>query len=249
MLSLAIDGLVAVLLVATIVYAAILNRRLGTLRDDQEKLQGLVTALNAASTSAEAAVANLRNAADEAGKALQDRIDGGKGLKDDLGFIIDRATQLADRLEHAIRHGRDEVRTGTRSEPVRPEARSETLRPQEPGLRRPPAAEPPQRPPLRTEPGPPGLRTAEPRGPELRGADPRPAGAGDPAVASGQGGGPGQGNGRGIGRLAAVLRGGDGRRAAGPRATSAAEEPGDGRPAAGTSRAERDLLRALEGRR
>ena len=48
MVSLLLDGLVAVLLVATISYAALLNRRLGILRKGKEAVREIVNSFDAA---------------------------------------------------------------------------------------------------------------------------------------------------------------------------------------------------------
>ena len=53
MLSLFGDAIVALLLIATIGYSAVLNRRLGVLRNDRDKLEVLVRGLTVAAQRAE----------------------------------------------------------------------------------------------------------------------------------------------------------------------------------------------------
>jgi len=104
--------LVAVLLLATIGYAIVLNRRLGALRGDREKLQALIHALTAASTGAQAGIANLRQTADELGGEIEKKTTQCRALKDDLTYLIERGGAMADRLEGTVR--------GRREEPARP---------------------------------------------------------------------------------------------------------------------------------
>ncbi len=143
-LSLAIDILVAVLLVATIGFAAVLNRRLGALRDDKEKLEKLVEGLTVAAQRAESGVAGLREAADDIGAHLQKKVDQGTSLRDDLAYMIDRGGALADRIEGTIRAKRDAPmeEPPRRREGPRPEAavRGEGTLRSEPGLRLEPIA-------------------------------------------------------------------------------------------------------------
>ena len=101
-LGLAFDFLVAVLLVATIVYAAILNRKLTQLRDAKDEMARLLDDFGQAAERAAGSLKALREAADEAGVSLQRDIDKGNSVADDLMFLIERAGGLADRLEGAL---------------------------------------------------------------------------------------------------------------------------------------------------
>jgi uncharacterized protein DUF6468 len=101
------DLVVAILLVVTIVYAAMLNRRLAALRSDKMELQTLIPSLSTASHSAEAAVAALKSANEESGRQLEAKVTRAQGLRDDLSYMIERGSTLADRLEGALRAPRD----------------------------------------------------------------------------------------------------------------------------------------------
>jgi Domain of unknown function (DUF6468) len=105
-LSLILDVVVAGLLLATIAYAMVLSRRLGALRDDKAQLEALVKSLEESSRRAEAGIAALKSAAEEIGRALQEKVDRGQALRTDLGYILELAGSLADRLEGAIRTSR-----------------------------------------------------------------------------------------------------------------------------------------------
>lgn len=124
MLSFWTDAIVAVLLVATIGYSVVLNRRLGAVRGDREKFENLIRNLAAASQSAEAAVANLRKTADDLGRRLDKKIGEARSLSDDLVYMIERGGTIADKLADLIRSGRDGLRPDLKPE-VKPEPRLE----------------------------------------------------------------------------------------------------------------------------
>jgi len=135
MLSLFGDIVVAALLVTTIAYAAVLNRRLGVLRNDRDKFQELIQSLTVAAQRAEAGIAGLKLAAEDVGRRLEKKIEEGQGLRDDLSYMLERGGGVADRLEGTIR---------ARREAATPEAAPER--------KREPKAEPPPRAPVRVEP-------------------------------------------------------------------------------------------------
>jgi hypothetical protein len=109
-LNLLLDIIIIVLLAATIVYAVILNSRLAQLRDNRDDLARLVAAFNDATARAESGIPKLRRAAEEAGNALQERVEKAQTLRDDLAFMIERADSMAGKLENSVRMARDEVR-------------------------------------------------------------------------------------------------------------------------------------------
>jgi hypothetical protein len=116
-IALLVDLVVAGLLLATLSYCILLNRRLTALRDDKGELRELIRGLAGASQRAEAGVAALRQAADHIGVGLQQEIDRARELREDLVYMLERGGALADRLEVAIRHRREDQRP-----PVRPPA-------------------------------------------------------------------------------------------------------------------------------
>jgi hypothetical protein len=108
MLSFFGDVVVAVLLVVTISYAVMLNARLNVLRNDRAKLEELVNGLTVAAQRAESGIAALREAAEDTGRSLDKKIETGRKLRDDLSYMLERGTTVADRLEGTIRARRDE---------------------------------------------------------------------------------------------------------------------------------------------
>lgn len=108
--SLALDVLVAILLVVTICYAMILNRKLSSFRREKEELEKLASAFSEATKRAGDSINALKNTAGN----LQERIDKAQALRDDLVFLIDRGASSADRLEEIIREARKEGGFGPR---------------------------------------------------------------------------------------------------------------------------------------
>lgn len=105
-LTLALDLVIAVLLVATIVYAYILNRRLGVLRGDKSELINLIARFNEATIRAEGSLHKLRAAAADTGKMLQQEMSKAQTLMDDLSYMAKRGGDLADRLESEVQRAR-----------------------------------------------------------------------------------------------------------------------------------------------
>lgn len=104
--GLMLDVLVSVLLVVMIGYAAVLSRRLTNLRSGRGELEGAIAAFSAATTSAEASVAKLKRHADSRKSDLQESIESGRALREELVFLLDRSEEQAIRLEDLIRSGR-----------------------------------------------------------------------------------------------------------------------------------------------
>ncbi len=100
--SLIIDAIIAILLVATIAYAAVLNRKLGVLRDGKAEMEALIASFSESTERAGSGVESLKREAGRSGEALQNRMEAARGLVDDLGFLIETGTKLAERLDGGI---------------------------------------------------------------------------------------------------------------------------------------------------
>jgi hypothetical protein len=141
--SLLMDFVVAGLLVAAITYSVMLNRRLGALRSDKTKLEEAIHGLHTVSVRAEQGVAALRQAAEDVGRQLQQKIDMGQALREDLAYMIDRSGGIADRLENAIRANRPPAPAPVEAAPARAERkRREPAAPATAALAEPEAAKP-----------------------------------------------------------------------------------------------------------
>ena len=97
--SIALDLFVAGLLAVTIGFAAVLNHRLGKLRRDRDELEKMAVQFRQATAHAEESVGKMRVSTD----TLQKTIDKAQSLFDDLTFLIDRGSTIADRIEREIR--------------------------------------------------------------------------------------------------------------------------------------------------
>ncbi len=117
-LSMAINLLVAVLLVITIGYCIILNKKLKAMRSAQDEMQQLIGTFNAAADKARSSVDQLKKTGDEIGLSLEREIDRAKAMRDDLALITDTAEHLASRIEQAVDASRGKAATS----PSGPEA-------------------------------------------------------------------------------------------------------------------------------
>lgn len=102
-LSLLLDLLVAILLVVTIGYALVLNRRLKGLKDHKAELDALAASFAMATGRAEESVGRLKSSVAD----LQSASERAQSLRDDLAFLVERGGTAADRLEDLVRAARD----------------------------------------------------------------------------------------------------------------------------------------------
>ena len=91
LIGLAMNVLLAALLLAALAMGWRLNRRLKALRDSHDGFAAAVTDLNAAAARAEQGLADLRAATDEAVDMLADRIDKGRSLAMKLERLVEHA--------------------------------------------------------------------------------------------------------------------------------------------------------------
>jgi hypothetical protein len=121
MASFLLDAVLVGLLTATIIYAVILDRRLRTFRNAREEMQSLLAHFTAATIQAQSNMTSLREASQTTSVELNDQLNRGKALRDDLAFLVDRGTSLADRLEGGISAARGAAKTsdGPRGPAVR----------------------------------------------------------------------------------------------------------------------------------
>lgn len=155
--GLILDSLIVVLLIATIVYAALLNRRLAGLRDNRRELEQAVRSFSEAAARADAGIKGLKRAAEETGQRLQKDVDRGEALKDELTFLVETAEVLCARLEagaggrraapkptEAPAASERAASVGTRAQPsaaaARPTGRDESAAASRPAARTGPAA-------------------------------------------------------------------------------------------------------------
>lgn len=109
-IKIVLDIILGFLLVGTSFYLWMLNKRLSVLRKNRDEMAKLIAQFNEATVRADTSIPKLRQAAEAAGQALQERVEKAQSLRDDLAFMIERADSMADRLEGAVRAGRNEMK-------------------------------------------------------------------------------------------------------------------------------------------
>ncbi len=114
--AIALDILVAGLLVATIAYAVVLNRRLSQLRGGREQMERLINDFYQATTRAESGVTALKEAAGRGDSEFIGQLESLAKVRDELDFLVTRAEAQGARLEELI----GESRGPAASSPVDP---------------------------------------------------------------------------------------------------------------------------------
>jgi hypothetical protein len=102
MLSTGLEGLLTLLLAATLVYCVVLERRLASVRKGQEGLKKMIGDLNGAIANAGASLRALKSAAGEAAETLDDRLRRARALSDELSLITNSGERIAQRFDRAV---------------------------------------------------------------------------------------------------------------------------------------------------
>lgn len=100
-LGFVVEALVAVLLVVTIAYCLVVNRKLEQLRSDQSDMRVVIRDLSAATGQAENAIASLRAAAGTAEETLAVRIDDAVALESRLSAAVASGEELLSKWSTA----------------------------------------------------------------------------------------------------------------------------------------------------
>ena len=114
-LPLILESLVILLLAVTIGYCLILERRMRSFRDGQERLRGLINELATATARAEAAVGGLGVTTREAQAALETRINEARSLTRSLALASSNAGTGSSRSGAAQRAQASPRRNGKAS--------------------------------------------------------------------------------------------------------------------------------------
>ncbi len=102
-----LEAVVATLLLATIAYCVIVNRKLEKLRADQENLKSIIRDLNQSTLQAEAAAGELRTTVEKASKELAIQINRAENSSGHLRNQNDKADGLLNRLSAMARLTKD----------------------------------------------------------------------------------------------------------------------------------------------
>ena len=162
-----LDLLIAVLLVITISYAVVLNRKLSLVRRDKTSLERLANSFTQATGRAEESIGKLKQTAE----SLRERMDKAQALRDDLVFLVERGTGAADRLEELVRETRSGGGQGFAGEALKRQGPVAMVPPARPLTAKGYAGDSPERSPLgsagespvRTKPSQPQPQSAQPQ--------------------------------------------------------------------------------------
>jgi hypothetical protein len=97
-LGLMIESVVAVLLVLTISFCIVLNRRLKKLKADEQALKGTISELITATEIAERAIAGLKMTVRDCDQNLSERLRAGEALAGELGRQLEGGRQVLAQL-------------------------------------------------------------------------------------------------------------------------------------------------------
>lgn len=97
-LELGLNILLVLLLLPTVVYVALLQRRLSSLRADREAVEMVIERMNEATRRAEASLKGIRQAAEQAKVTLDEPVTRAQALRDELMFLVQRADAAGERL-------------------------------------------------------------------------------------------------------------------------------------------------------
>ncbi|MEH6547862.1 MAG: DUF6468 domain-containing protein [Sneathiella sp.] len=97
-----LDVFLVGLLMATIGYCAVLNRRLSTMRDAQDDLRQLSIEFDKTIVKSKLGVEELKTVAQKASKEFQAEIIQAKELIEELQLINASSTRIADRLQQNV---------------------------------------------------------------------------------------------------------------------------------------------------
>lgn len=101
-LTLAVEIALSMLLVATLIYCALLERRLAAVRKGQEGLNTTVADLNASLATAGASLRALQSAADTVGATLDRKLSTARSTIDELSLLTASGERIASRMERSV---------------------------------------------------------------------------------------------------------------------------------------------------
>lgn len=105
-----IDGILAALLIGTIVTSLYLNQRITSIRKGQQEMAGLVGQLGKATAEARASLRDLRAEGHSSHKTLENTVRKAQEISDELALIVQSGNSLADRLDQSLEETSDLLR-------------------------------------------------------------------------------------------------------------------------------------------
>jgi len=130
-IGIVIDGLVAVLLMLTIGYCIMLNRRLKLLKADEQSLRATISELVTATEIAERAIGGLKLTVHECDAGLGERLRKAERVTIEIDRTVSAGKDLLSRLSQIVTAGRgSDHPVAALSEAGRDEAKPETNKPE-----------------------------------------------------------------------------------------------------------------------
>jgi hypothetical protein len=111
-LNLLLNLFIAGLLMATISYCWVLNKRIKILQDSKSELANLLNHFDDATYRASESIIALQSVSKKIGENINARIDKVNYLMDDLAFMVEKGNKLADQLEanFAVNRARSRIK-------------------------------------------------------------------------------------------------------------------------------------------
>ncbi len=100
--TLAVELALSALLVATLFYCALLERRLKAVRKGQENLKATIGELNASLANASAGLRALQAAAGTVGESLDRKLSTARATIDELSLLTASGERIASRMERSV---------------------------------------------------------------------------------------------------------------------------------------------------
>ncbi|MTI19276.1 chemotaxis protein [Rhodobacteraceae bacterium RKSG542] len=122
-IGLIVECIVALLLVVTICYCWVLNKRLKRLRSDEESLRATISELITATEIAERAILGLKSTAGNADRTLGARLDEAENVSRKLTDQLDFGQGVLDRIGNVAHGAASAEAASPRREPVAEPAR------------------------------------------------------------------------------------------------------------------------------
>tara|TARA_Y100000590_G_scaffold456263_3_gene606515 strand:- start:2047 stop:2487 length:441 start_codon:yes stop_codon:yes gene_type:complete len=97
-----LDGILALMLAATIFCCSILFQRLVVIRKSQSDMRSVIADFNSATERAQTGLLSLKTSGKELTQSMEEKINEAKALNDDLRFLTEVGSRMADRLDKIV---------------------------------------------------------------------------------------------------------------------------------------------------
>jgi len=112
-LQIGLEILLSLLLAVSIIYSMHLGRSLALLRRDRDALNDLILSLQDSSRQAESGIEKLHRSGESVGRNLGKLTDQARILRAELTTVTEKAEAVSERLDAAVRAGRQIVEPAT----------------------------------------------------------------------------------------------------------------------------------------